>query len=148
MPYLKKQNMHEQKPIDEWIADKVLKICTEYYGVNMYKKTRVRHIVEPRQVAYYFLKKYTRMSLSSIGKIFNQDHATALHAVKKISGLVLYDKKIRDEVSELNPLIKDRIKPQTYEVITADIHSHLRMVRILLKRRDKLNPKLNVVHNN
>ena len=52
----------------------------------MYK--RQRHIVQARQIAMYFAKKFTKASLASIGtQIGRRDHATVLHACKKIKEL-------------------------------------------------------------
>lgn len=139
--------MHEQKPRNEWIADRVMKTCITYYGVNIRQKTRVRHICEARQVTYYFLKKYSDMSLSSIAKLFNQNHATVLHAIKKISDLVLFDKKIRDEVSELNQIIRRSVVIEA-DLVSEEIRDHLNLVRMLIKKRNSLKEKTNVVHNN
>jgi hypothetical protein len=49
-------------------------------------KTRKREVVLVRHMIYYFLKKETKLSLSQIGSVFGQEHASALHGINKING--------------------------------------------------------------
>ena len=52
---------------------------------TLQSKTRKRHIVQARQLAMFFAKKFTKASLASIGsQIGKRDHATVLHACKTV----------------------------------------------------------------
>lgn len=76
---------------------------------EIFKVTRKREIVFSRQVAMYFLKKYTVLSLAEIGKIFNgKDHATVLYSAKTVENLMQSDKNIKQDIK----LLKDEIDIQ------------------------------------
>lgn len=44
---------------------------------------RDRHLVETRTLIWNFLREHTKMSLKHLGKLFNRDHATVLHAIRR-----------------------------------------------------------------
>lgn len=54
-------------------------------------KTRIREIVWARQVFFWAVRLSTPMSYEEIGKRYNRDHATVLHAMKAIEDGVEYD---------------------------------------------------------
>ena len=66
--------------------DHIQKVVSDYFQMDvstLQSKTRKRHIVQARQLAMFFSKKFTKASLASIGtKIGHRDHATVLHACK------------------------------------------------------------------
>tara|TARA_R110001606_G_scaffold9141_2_gene39864 strand:- start:541 stop:966 length:426 start_codon:yes stop_codon:yes gene_type:complete len=65
----------------------VVDTVTTLTGVSrekMRSRTRVRGIVDVRQVTMYLVEKYTRLTLSKTGELFNRDHATVLHAKKRV----------------------------------------------------------------
>ena len=84
----------------------IQKVVSEYFQMEiatLQSKTRKRHIVEARQLAMYFAKKYTKASLASIGsQIGKRDHATVLHACKTVDNLSFTDKQFRKYVDDLN----------------------------------------------
>src|SRR5690554_3270239 len=86
--------------------DYIQKVVSDYFQMDvdtLQSKTRKRHIVQARQIAMYFAKKYTKASLASIGsQIGQRDHATVLHACKKVNNLSSTDKKIRKYLKNLN----------------------------------------------
>lgn len=59
--------------------------------------TRRREVVEPRQLAMYFLYAYTPLSMQAVGDIFKRDHATVLHAFKSIPSYAKTDKELREK---------------------------------------------------
>ena len=73
----------------------IQKVVSEYFQMEiatLQSKTRKRHIVQARQLAMYFAKKYTKASLASIGShIGKRDHATVLHACKTVDNLSFID---------------------------------------------------------
>ena len=84
----------------------IQKVVSEYFQMEiatLQSKTRKRHIVQARQLAMYFAKKYTKASLASIGsQIGKRDHATVLHACKTVDNLSFTDKQFRKYVDDLN----------------------------------------------
>ncbi|MCJ7758284.1 MAG: chromosomal replication initiator protein DnaA [Gillisia sp.] len=86
--------------------DYIQKIVSDYFQMDvetLQSKTRKRHIVQARQLAMFFAKKFTKASLASIGsQIGKRDHATVLHACKTVNNLATTDKQFKKFVEDLN----------------------------------------------
>ena len=84
----------------------IQKVVSDYFQMDvetLQSKTRKRHIVQARQLAMFFAKKYTKASLASIGsQIGKRDHATVLHACKTVDNLAETDKQFRKYIEDLN----------------------------------------------
>ncbi|RZW26614.1 MAG: chromosomal replication initiator protein DnaA [Desulfobulbaceae bacterium] len=65
-------------------------------------KTRKRAIAFPRQVAMYLCRKHTEETLAEIGKVFNRDHSTVMHAVKVVSTLNRRDASVASQLKLLS----------------------------------------------
>lgn len=48
----------------------------------MIGKGRQRKLVLARNMCMYIMKKYFNMTLKEVGKAFNRDHTTVIHAIK------------------------------------------------------------------
>jgi len=85
--------------------DYIQKVVSDYFEMDvatLQSKTRKRHIVQARQLAMFFAKKYTKASLASIGsQIGKRDHATVLHACKTVDNLAETDKQFRKYIEDL-----------------------------------------------
>ncbi|HLT54071.1 MAG TPA: chromosomal replication initiator protein DnaA [Flavobacteriaceae bacterium] len=86
--------------------DYIQKVVSDYFQMDvdtLQSKTRKRHIVQARQLAMFFAKKYTKASLASIGsQIGKRDHATVLHACKTVDNLTSTDKQFRKYVEDIS----------------------------------------------
>ena len=95
----------------ELSIDQIQKIVSDYFQMDvttLQSKTRKRHIVQARQLAMFFSKKFTKASLASIGtKIGHRDHATVLHACKTVDNLAFTDKHFRKYVEDLTKKFSD-----------------------------------------
>ena len=89
----------------------IQKVVSDYFQMDvstLQSKTRKRYIVQARQLAMFFSKKFTKASLASIGtKIGHRDHATVLHACKTVDNLAFTDKQFRKYVEDLNKKFSD-----------------------------------------
>lgn len=85
--------------------DYIQKVVSDYFQIEVnaiQSKTRKREIVQARQLAMYFSKKYTKSSLASIGsQLGKRDHATVLHACKTVDNLFSTDKTFKKYVEDL-----------------------------------------------
>ena len=85
--------------------DYIQKVVSDYFQMDvttLQSKTRKRHIVQARQLAMFFAKKFTKASLASIGsQIGKRDHATVLHACKTVDNLAETDKQFRKYIDDL-----------------------------------------------
>ncbi len=69
---------------------------------DLQSRSRKKIISFPRQVAMYLGRKHTEESLGDIGKIFNRNHATVIHAIKVVSELCRQDISVRRQVEILD----------------------------------------------
>ena len=65
-------------------------------------RSRKRAIAFPRQVAMYLCRKYTEETLAEIGKVFNRDHSTVMHAVKVVSSMNRRDTSVASQLKLLS----------------------------------------------
>ena len=90
--------------------DYIQKVVSDYFNIPIdmiNSKTRKREIVQARQIAMYFSKKFTKSSLATIGiHCGNKDHATVLHACRTVNNLIDTDKQFRVYVDEIEKKIK------------------------------------------
>ena len=93
----------------EITVEYIQSVVSDYYNIevdDLHSKSRKREIVQARQIAMYFSKHYTKLSLSAIGaKIGNKDHATVLHASRTVNNLMETDKKFRANIAEIKRLL-------------------------------------------
>ncbi len=87
----------------------ISQVC-KFYSIDevlLRGSLRNRGTAEARQVAMYLIRKLTSLSLPDIGKEFAKDHATVLHAVRKIelalkNGDQTLQNNIRDITANIN----------------------------------------------
>jgi len=86
-------------------VDQIIKTVSGYFHVDencIRSKSRKREIVQARQVAMYFAKQLTKISLKGIGaQLGSKDHATVLHSCRTVSNLLETDRRFKMQVDEL-----------------------------------------------
>lgn len=97
------------KPLKTLTIGQVIKIIADFYNIdekNLFKKTRKKEIVKPRQIAMYLLREDLNTSYPYIGQKFGQrDHTTVIHAYRKISEVIKTDEKLKQEISDIRNLL-------------------------------------------
>lgn len=83
--------------------EKILNQVCCFFSVDAktvrFNKTRKREIVIARQMSMKLIHQKGKYSLATIGRFFNKDHATVLHAVKCIANLRDTDKRFKDSTN-------------------------------------------------
>jgi len=70
--------------------------------------SRAVRIAWPRQVAIHLARELTDCSLKAIGEAFgNRNHATIVHACKRVSKRLLSDPAAADELAQLSALLRE-----------------------------------------
>ena len=86
--------------------DYIQKVVCDYFSMEMdvlQSKSRKRNVVQARQLAMFFAKRFTKASLATIGtQIGKRDHATVLHACKTVGNLSETDRQFKVYVEELD----------------------------------------------
>ena len=92
-------------------VQKIQDVVCEYFNIKkdlIQSRSRKREIVQARQVAMYFTKMYTELSLAQIGShIGKRNHATVLHACNNVKGLIDVDKSFRSNVDEIERILQN-----------------------------------------
>lgn len=67
-------------------AREIIKICAQKHGISVediLSEQRTNKIAHARQQAMWLVAKETSTSFAEIGRIFNRDHSTVIHAVHR-----------------------------------------------------------------
>jgi chromosomal replication initiator protein len=94
-------------------VDFIQKTVADYFKIDaeaMKSKVKKREIVIPRQVAMYFSKRFTQLTLQLIGENFGgRDHSTVIHALESVEDMMKVDANFKNQVEELNKKLKSRV---------------------------------------
>jgi hypothetical protein len=89
----------------------IKKTIASYYNLSeelcFGSKKRNRDIITVRHLCIYFSRKRQDLTCVELGKVFECNHATVLHAIGKINDLLSYDKRLKKEVEEINQLLNE-----------------------------------------
>lgn len=86
----------------------IIGLIKEKLLVDVEKKGRKKEIIEGRQLAIYFLRRYTKISLNSIARyVCLKDHSTVLHHYRVFQGYLKVDERTRTLVREFEEAIFD-----------------------------------------
>jgi len=76
---------------------------------DLLSKSRKRAVTFPRQVAMYLARKMTGEGLNDIGKSFNRDHSTVVHAIRVISEGINSSGSVRGQIELLTEKIRKEL---------------------------------------
>jgi len=82
----------------------IVSVVGGHYGITREQlkgKRRTNSVALPRQIAMYLMRRQTTLSLSEIGRFFDRDHTTVIHACSKIERLLVEDRPMRDSIERL-----------------------------------------------
>lgn len=96
--------------VQEINIESIQHLVSDFYGLvteDLKSKTRKREIVQARQIAMFFSKKFTKSSLKLIGTHFGgRDHSTVIHSCQTVTDLKETDRKYRKDIEEIEKKIK------------------------------------------
>jgi chromosomal replication initiator protein len=87
----------------------IQRVVAAHYGLSvteLISSMRTARIAWPRQVAIHLSRELTHASLPAIGAAFGgRNHATVLHACKRVSERFNNDPQIGDELADLTEAV-------------------------------------------
>ena len=87
----------------------IIEAVVKYFKVkqtDIRGKSRHKSIMLPRQITMYLARNLTKMSLEEIGiHLGGRDHSTVMHSIDKISKLCETDKRLKQQVSDLETML-------------------------------------------
>lgn len=81
-------------------------LISNYYEVDIKKKTRKREIIQPRQLCMYICRVYLGYYFREIAEHFYTDHTSVIHNVKKVEDMVETGDYQRDELYRILHIAK------------------------------------------
>ena len=84
--------------------DEIQRKVAEHFNISvkeMHSSRRARNVARPRQIAMYLAKQLTSRSLPEIGRKFDRDHTTVMHAVRKVEELIIEEPSLAEHVDAL-----------------------------------------------
>lgn len=84
--------------------DEIQRKVAEHFSISvkeMQSSRRARNVARPRQIAMYLAKQLTSRSLPEIGRKFDRDHTTVMHAVRKVEELMLEESGLAESLDTL-----------------------------------------------
>jgi len=94
-------------------AETIMAETAKYFGLrreDLVSKSRSRPLTTARHIAMYLLRELTGLSLIKIGELFDRDHSTALHGIKRIETLMPNRDTVYRQVQELTKRINERVR--------------------------------------
>lgn len=90
--------------------DEIQKKVAEHFNISvkeLQSSRRARTVARPRQVAMYLAKQLTSRSLPEIGRKFDRDHTTVMHAVRKVEELIIEDQNLAEDIEILRRTLEN-----------------------------------------
>ncbi len=101
IPGLKHKKAVERKKIP---IDKIIMLGGQFFNLDLSWLTgrqRDRYIVEPRMLIMFYLRRDCKFSLAEVGRRFNRDHTTVMHAMKQVDDLFTTQPEIKAHYNEM-----------------------------------------------
>lgn len=103
---LLKSNLKPKKTVS---VREVVKRVADFYHIDedsIYKKTRKKEVVRPRQLIMFILREDYGMPYPSIGnKMGGRDHTTVIHSYEKVKKGIETDSNLEQEVNQIRGLL-------------------------------------------
>lgn len=100
---------HSVKPKKRVPIKDVVRIVSDFYNIDehsIYKKTRKKEVVRPRQLIMYILREDFSIPYPTIGStIGNRDHTTVIHSYEKIKNEIKNNPNLSHEIDQLRALL-------------------------------------------
>lgn len=101
---------HNLKPKRRIPVKDLVKIVSDYYNIDeqlIYKKTRKKEVVKPRQLIMYILREDFNIPYPSIGQTLGgRDHTTVIHSYEKVKKDLTNNNSLSQEVDQLRALLQ------------------------------------------
>lgn len=83
----------------------IIKQADAFFGTGYRTRSRFDHIRIPRQIVFYFLRKYTVISLQEIGETLGYDHTTVISAIRKVDDYIATGDKWAGVIKEFEQVL-------------------------------------------
>lgn len=88
---------------------RIIMSVAEHFQIStrlMMSKSRQRELVLARNMCMYIMKNYFNMTLKEVGKAFNRDHTTAIHAIRMFQ----QDREVNEQYNLAYEAVKQKLE--------------------------------------
>ena len=99
----------------------------EYFGFNIFERTRLRKYVTPRQFFWRYMRQHTTYSLSELGRPIEgicYDHSTVIHAINSLIDVCKFDKHTQEDYYRFCKYMKHGSNETVVEYVNSLIKSN------------------------
>lgn len=72
-------------------------IVNNYLKIDVDKNSRKYEFIKARLLCYKIIREECNFTVQNIGRFFDKNHATVLHALKEFKGIEFSDKKFKED---------------------------------------------------
>lgn len=91
-------------------AKEVIKTIAEFYNIEeetIFKKTRKKEVIKPRQVIMFLLREDFNISYPTIGEqLGGRDHTTVIHSCERVKQEMQTDNELTQEINEIRAMFR------------------------------------------
>lgn len=91
------------------LCHKIVEVCFNYFDVDVRKalaEDRKHNVIQAKHFSMFFMKEELNLTDSEIGRYFNNNHSTVIHAIKRMTGYVEMDKVYQKYYKEIKEDLK------------------------------------------
>jgi chromosomal replication initiator protein len=110
--------IYPRQPTDVLSGEEIRIAVASFFGLSpgeLVSASRATRVAWPRQVAIHLTRELTEAPLSTIGEAFGgRNHATVLHACKRVTERIAYDPEAAGDVEHLAAALRARQSDRSY----------------------------------
>jgi len=98
----------------EMVADKARMVVSELFHVSFEElgsRNRHERISWPRQIAMVMTRRISNCTLEEVGRIFQRDHGTVLHAERSLEKHMGSSKQVRQQITAIEQKLREIFDP-------------------------------------
>lgn len=99
----------QENKVSHLTIDAINRCVSQYFKISITElnsKSRARKYAEPRQIAMYLCRRYTKKTLPEIASAFGgKDHSTVIHAVNKIEKSLVSSTVLKKQVDDIQQML-------------------------------------------
>ncbi len=107
---IKELSKNINKPNKFSSFEEIVKVVAKFYNIEdktIYKKTRKKEVVKPRQVTMFLLREDFNISYPSIGeKLGGRDHTTVIHSCERIKKEMEFSENLHQEINQIRAMLQ------------------------------------------
>lgn len=91
----------------------IRELCKEYYGVSetdLKGRNKKKKVSACRHMAIYLVLKYCGYKKTQVGRLFNRDHTSVIHAEKRVKNSLFTQQDLFNDLK----LLQDRVEMSVF----------------------------------